>query len=276
MECRQPGAVREEELLAYLAGESVRPAVVQHIASCEHCAAQLAAYRRLELALTSTLYRWDCPSNEVLGEYQLGLLSSEIATAVKMHLGMCVLCAAEVAALTEFLANDPLLVERTPAPSISVSPVARNHRGSAHAQDVRHMLDQVRDRASAGARRIVAVLLPPQPRLAYQREMMQVETSWPRRYTAEDFSISIQVERGSQRRDVVQLIGFVTRKGASLDALQGTPVRLSSSSEPVQMQTIDELGNFIFASVVPAAYTLELQFPEGTVQIDQFQVALQD
>jgi hypothetical protein len=276
MECRQPGAVREEELLAYLAGESVRPVVVQHIASCEHCAAQLVAYRRLELELTSTLYRWDCPSSEILGEYQLGLLSNELATAVKIHLKMCTLCAAEVTALTEFLAGDPLLVERAPAPSISVMPVARNHRGAAHAQDVRHILDQVRDRAGASARRIVAVLLPPQPRLAYQREMASAAPLWPRRYTAEDFSISIQVERSSNRRDVVQLIGFVTRKGATLEALEGTPVQLSAANGPVQTQAIDDLGNFIFASVAPAAYTLELQFPEGVVLIEQFQVALQD
>src|SRR5215831_20991480 len=102
MECSEPGNIRDEELLAYLAGEIVRPDVQRHLAQCQRCASQLATYRRMELSLTSKLYRWDCPLNQVLGEYQLGLLSNEIATAVKMHLGSCVLCAAEMAMLEQF------------------------------------------------------------------------------------------------------------------------------------------------------------------------------
>jgi len=34
MECSKPGAIRDEELLAYLAWEKVRPFVVQHLAEC--------------------------------------------------------------------------------------------------------------------------------------------------------------------------------------------------------------------------------------------------
>ena len=71
MECSEPGAIRDEELLAYLAGEKVRPKVEQHLARCQRCTAQLAAFERLELALTSKLYRFDCPPSQVLGEYQL-------------------------------------------------------------------------------------------------------------------------------------------------------------------------------------------------------------
>ena len=117
MECSEPGTIRDEELLAYLAGEIVRPDVQRHLSQCQHCSSQLATYRRMELSLTSKLYRWDCPPNQVLGEYQLGLLSNEISNAVKLHLGSCVLCAAEMTMLEQFLANDPQLVER-----ISVQP----------------------------------------------------------------------------------------------------------------------------------------------------------
>src|SRR6266704_6991949 len=111
MECSEPGTIRDEELLAYLAGERVRPDVQQHLAQCQGCSAKLVDYRRMELSLTRKLYRWDCPPNQVLGEYQLGLLSKELTAAVKNHLSMCVLCAAEVATLTEFLAHDPWLAE---------------------------------------------------------------------------------------------------------------------------------------------------------------------
>jgi len=280
MECTKPGAIRDEELLAYLAGENVRPFVVQHLAECQHCSSQMAAYQRVELALTSKLYRWDCPPSQVLGEYQLGLLSKELTAAVKNHLAMCVLCATEVVTLTEFLAHDPLLTERAPVPSVSVqtSSPHNNHRSG---QGTKGVLDRLGDRSRAGVRRIVATLLPPQPRFAYQREIAQA-TLWPRRYSAEDLSISIQVERGTSHRDALQLIGLVTRKGEALGVLQGTPVLLSaqdvgSSFAGTQyMQSIDELGNFIFSSIAPATYTLELQFPESIIVIDQLPLALQD
>ena len=280
MECTKPGAIRDEELLAYLAGENVRPFVVQHLAECQHCSSQMAAYQRVELALTSKLYRWDCPPSQVLGEYQLGLLSKELTAAVKNHLAMCVLCATEVATLTEFLAHDPLLTERAPVPSVSVqtSSPHNNHRSG---QGAKGVLDRLGDRSRAGVRRIVATLLPPQPRFAYQREISQA-TLWPRRYSAEDLSISIQVERGTSHRDTLQLIGLVTRKGEALGVLQGTPVLLSaqdvgkSFAGTPYMQSIDELGNFIFSSIAPATYTLELQFSESIVVIDQLPVVLQD
>ncbi len=271
MECSEPGAIRDEELLAYLSGEKVRPAVAQHIARCQHCSAQLESYRRIELMLTSKLYRWDCPPNQVLGEYQLGLLSQDVANMVKIHLSMCVLCAAEVATLTEFLANDPMLVERPAVPRVPVRPSSLNNHHPVQ-QEVKSALESLRDQSRASLRRITATLLSPQPMPALRGQALL----WPRRYTAEDLSISIQVEQGASRREALQLIGFVTRKGSALEALQGTPVLLSAQADAVYTQNVDELGNFIFASIAPATYTLELQLPESIVVIDQIPVSLQD
>lgn len=273
MECIEPGAIHDEELLAYLVGESVRPVVAQHLTKCQHCSTQLADYRQIEIMLTSKLYRWDCPPNQVLGEYHLGLLRNDLAVAVRMHLNTCVFCSAEVKALSEFLANDPLLVEKPRAAKITVLPsTLNNHRPT---QGAERVLDQLRDRSAAGIRRIVATLLPAQPRLAYQRDVAS-STLWPRRYMAEDVSISIQIERGANRTDSLQLIGFVTRTGVALEALQGTTVLLSSQTSAVQTQNIDELGNFVFSSVSPTTYTLELQFPDSTIVIDQLPITLQN
>lgn len=275
MECNTPGAIREEELLAYLAGEKVRPFVAEHVATCQYCAQQLATYRRIELTLTSKLYRWDCPPSRVLGDYQLGMLSKELTAAVKNHLGMCVLCAAEVATLTDFLADDPMLVEPITVPRVAVNSSPNNNHRSA--QGVKDIVDRLREQSGVAARRIIATLLPPQPRLAYQRDLAPTAI-WPRSYMAEDVSISIHIERGTSRRDSFQLIGFVTQKGKSLESLQGTQVSLSAqNAEQVQYtQRIDELGNFVFTSIAPATYALELQFPENTIVIDQLPVAPQD
>jgi hypothetical protein len=274
MVCSKPGTIRSEELLAYLAGEKVRPAVKQHLASCQYCLSQLAAYQRMERTLIKKLYRWDCPPNQILGEYQLGLLSNEQAAPVREHLDQCVLCAAEVTALNEFLANDPMLVERVAAAPQSVPALAAAHNKHRPVQDALHVLDLLHERARAGLRRIVARLLPPQPQLALGVRGSQAV--WPRRYAAEDVSIDVQLERAPNPKDALQLIGFVTRKGMTLNALQGTSVQLSSQAQTVYTQTIDELGNFVFSLIIPATYTLEVLFPDGVVVIEQLPVTVQD
>jgi anti-sigma factor RsiW len=279
MECSEPGAIRDEELLAYLAGEKVRPLVIQHLARCQRCTSQLAAYERIECTLTSKLYRFDCPPSQVLGEYQLGLLSKELTAAVNNHLGICTLCTAEVATLTEFLANEQVLAQPAVArdmPAQTSSP-NNNHRS---AQDAKSILERLQNSANTGARRIIATLLPPQPRLAFQRDTTQLAV-WPRRYMAEDVSISVQVERDASQRDSLQLIGFVNCQGKSLDILQGTKVLMTSQAAEVShdgaqyTQEIDELGNFVFSSIVPTTYTLELQLPGSNVVIEQLAVTLQ-
>jgi hypothetical protein len=268
MECSEPGTIRDEELLAYLAGESVRPGVQQHLAQCQGCSAKLMDYRRMELSLTRKLYRWDCPPDQALGEYQLGLLSHERASAVQLHLSSCVLCAVEISTLSQFLANDPMLVER-----VSVQPSSLNNHHLP--KKAKPLGGHLRDVSGTHIRRIIAAYLPPQPRLAHQREVASTDV-WPRSYSAEDLSISIQLDRGASRRGSLQLIGFVKRKGTSLEALQGIPVVLSSQTNAVYKQNIDELGNFVFSSISPATYTLELQFPDSTIVIEQLPITLQD
>ena len=268
MECSEPGTIRDEELLAYLAGERVRPSVQQHLARCRGCSAKLADYLQIERSLTRKLYRWDCPPNQVLGEYQLGLLNNERTTAVKLHLSSCVLCAVEMATLSQFLANDPMLVER-----VSVRPSSLSNHHSP--QEAKSLVGRLRDVSGTQIRRVIATFLPPQPRFAQQREVASTEV-WPRSYSAEDFSISIQLERGASRRDSLQLIGFVTRKGTRLEALRGIPVVLSSQTNAVYKQNIDELGNFVFSSISPAIYTLELQLSDSTIVIEQLPITLQD
>ncbi len=126
----------------------------------------MATYQRIEHKLTSKLYRWDCPPSQVLGEYQLDLLDNQFALEIKQHLNVCVLCAADLTALTAFLANDPMLVEPAPALQKSASVSLNNHYP---VQDVKHVLEHLRDQSLSGARKIIATLLPPQPRLAFQR-----------------------------------------------------------------------------------------------------------
>ncbi len=273
MECSEPGAIRDEELVAYQAGEKVRPAVVEHLARCQGCSSRVAGYQQIEQKLKKKLYRWDCPPSQVLGEYQLGLLDAPLVAAVNMHLRTCVLCSAEVATLTQFLANDPFLVEPAPALQrekvVQVSPSGYNHV----VRETKQAIEHLRDQALLGARRIVATLLPPpQPGFALQRNPTRQVAQWPRNYIAEDTYISLQLESSPKQRDTLQLIGFVTDKGMVVEDLQGTPVQLVAQNGAVYTQQIDSLGNFVFSALTTDIYTLEILFPTGVVVIDQIPV----
>jgi hypothetical protein len=269
MECSQPGIIRDEELLAYLSGERVRPVVQRHLAQCLRCSTRLAEYRDLEQSLIQKLYRWDCPPNQILGEFQLGMLGQEHRASIQAHLDQCVLCAAEVATLATFIADDSMLVERAALP---VSSLQNNHVGVKQA--VKRLMEDLREQSAEHTRRIIAVLVPQQPRMAQLRHT--VSSVWPRRYTAEDFNISLQVERSLSHNETVQVIGFVTRKGAALESLRGVNVVLTSPITATDTQTIDELGNFIFPSVSPGSYALELQLADATIVVEQLPVDLQD
>ncbi len=272
MECSNPGAIRDEELFAYLEGESVRPAVRQHLAACQYCSSQAKTYQRLELKLIKNLYRWDCPPNQVLGDYQFGLLSPQQSVEVGNHLSTCVLCKTEVAQLTEFLANDPMLV---PQSHVAARPAINAVRP---AQETKRVLDGLRDTSFAGVRRIIATLIPQQPQTAFQRNGTQQIAAWPRRYSAEDVNVSLQVERGTTHKDTLQVIGFVARKGTTLEALDGTPVKLiqqTPTSAREEVEPIDDLGNFVFPAVEAGIYTMEIHFKEGIVVIDQLPIEIQ-
>lgn len=272
MECSEPGIIRDEDLIAYLAGEEVRPVVAQHLARCQHCSSQLAAYRKMEGKLHSRLHRFDCPPSYLLGEYQLGMLDVATETEIKKHLNQCHFCLAEMTALTTFLAQEPM-----PAGLSALPAHAAVQNNNHHAvRDIKRAWDQVRDQAQAEVRRIIASLLPQQPRVAFVREVSQQEQLWPRRYVAEDVNVSMQLEQEPGHDGMLQLIGFVTRNGVTLEELRGMQVQLSSTSQAVYTQRIDELGNFIFSALAPATYALELQFPDETIVIDQLTISSQE
>src|SRR5260370_35351185 len=101
-----------------------------------------------------------------------------------------------------------MLVER-----VSVLPSSPNNH---HApQEAKSLVGRVRDLPGTSVRHIIATLLPPQPRYAFQRNVTGSEI-WPRRYMSGDIRISIRIERGTTRRDTYESIGLVTRRGAAL------------------------------------------------------------
>jgi hypothetical protein len=131
-------------------------------------------------------------------------------------------------------------------------------------QAARRVWERLQDQVQEDVHRVIASLLPRQPRAAVRGK----EAEWPRRYEGEDVSISLQLEQSPGRDDTLQLIGLTKRDGMALDALLGTPVQLLSASQVTDTQQIDDLGNFIFAALTPATYTLEVHLPDKVVVIE--------
>ena len=102
MACTSPPELNDRELLTYIDGEADRE-VVAHLERCPHCRERARRLARLQGRLTAQLYRVTCPSSQVLGEHQLGILPPVEAEAIARHVASCPHCAREVAQLGDYL-----------------------------------------------------------------------------------------------------------------------------------------------------------------------------
>src|SRR5690606_12589741 len=119
MSCSVPPPLSEDDLSAALDGEA-STAVQQHLAQCGYCAARLKEARRMEQMLKGTLLRFDCPTSQMLIDYDAGMLDADEATRVLRHIDTCPRCQDELSVLRRFLDD-----EEAVTPSLQVVPSGR-------------------------------------------------------------------------------------------------------------------------------------------------------
>jgi anti-sigma factor RsiW len=102
LDCIDPGAVQDWELEA-CADEEAPPHVVKHLERCPACRARVREHAPLERLLRQALYRFDCPSPDLLRDYHWGYLPADERRRVEAHLEACPHCAEELADLAEFV-----------------------------------------------------------------------------------------------------------------------------------------------------------------------------
>lgn len=102
MECKLPPPLTDEALSLVLDGEANQE-IREHLSLCPSCTARLNQMKQFESSLRQRLKRFDCPSPQQLGDYQLGLLEADEAEAIQRHLEQCPRCKAELAMLIQFL-----------------------------------------------------------------------------------------------------------------------------------------------------------------------------
>jgi hypothetical protein len=192
--------------------------------------------------LTHSLYRFDCPSPQTLGEYQLDLLAPEARTEVAAHLLGCPRCADELQTLRSFMSG-PLVAGRTAA--------------------------EARPGALERLRRVLATLASPaaQPAFGGLRGTAAEEGQT---YRAEELAVTLGPgPRGARGR--VSLLGLVWAESAEAPALEGGEAQLVGESG-TYAAPIDELGNFGLEDVAPGTYRLELRLADRTVVIEDLRV----
>jgi anti-sigma factor ChrR (cupin superfamily) len=235
MSCIQPGAVTPEDLIALLAGEA-SPVVTAHVQACPDCAAEARSYARIERRLSQALYRFDCPSAETIGDFQLDRLPAGERQRVAAHLIECPRCAEERRLLQAFLAEEP---EPEPhRPGILV--------------------------------RLIASLIPPEPQLA-SAVRGSADTA-VQTYRAGNLTITLELNFDRWRRQG-ELTGLVLRDDdLAPEGLSGTATLVPSADPASPLSTELEPTGFAFDAIPAGTYQIELTLGSQIVVVEDLRV----
>ncbi len=238
--CLEPGAVTYDDLMAYVDGDApVR--VIDHVRRCAACLADARARAREQQQLRTVLNRFDCPSAHTLGEYALSVLAPHEQRLVAAHAVDCPRCSDELQQLRSFLSVEP-----EPAPTV----VER-------------------------LRRVIATLvMAPRgaPAFAELRGSQNAAVAETLTYRAGDVTISFDVDADGLRDGTARwaVNGLITQSSGV--APPRGEIRLISLAGDVYASHADVLGNFLYESVHPGTYRLEVDLPDRMVVIEELRI----
>lgn len=192
--------------------------------------------------LRRLLYRMSCPSSLELGEYHLGELEQDQATAVRSHLQECPHCTRELSQLEGYLREVGADIKSMNAEEYSL------------AERIKIWIAERMPDLSPGAGTFA-------PALATGLGL-RGGPAGPRLYRAGPAEISLEVARDAQQEDRHTLFGLVT--GVDAERLE---VSLWHQSQRAAATGLDDLGNFVFSGVEPGAYELVLAGPDFEIYL---------
>ncbi len=222
-ECIDPTAIEEGDLMAYLEGEAV-PRVREHVERCPACQAEVARLRETSQALVTLMYRADCPAPEVLGQYQMDLLSSSRQLEVAAHVRTCRHCARELEELAD-----------------------REGRGDSLA---RLALDVLQDVVQT----VEATLVPRgRPRPVGVRGVEDGPSAF--HFHGDEVDVVIGLQATAPNIGTRTLLGAVVQA----EAVSGSRAWLFRTGEEPVASPVDRLGTFTFEALPPGTYDLALE-----------------
>ncbi|MBX3013774.1 MAG: hypothetical protein KF832_19790 [Caldilineaceae bacterium] len=249
MACVQPIPLRDDDLLAYLAGEAT-PAVTAHLAQCDDCHQRLAALAAAERQMSQLFYRRECPSALTLGEYQLGLLSPTLERPIAAHLRQCPHCTNEMALLTSYLT--------AVAPTIAIEPVPA--LGERMRVWVARLVEELSTLGAPGELTAAAAGL--RGAAADQHRVYEADAG-----VQLILDVQADGQRPGQRLLLGLVLGLVHPETLTAHLWRADRSGAATTSTPVATTTIDELGNFILSNLAPGSYALILRSEKTEVHI---------
>jgi anti-sigma factor RsiW len=245
LDCIDPGAVHDWELEACADGEAP-PHVVEHLERCPACRARAREHAPLESLLRQALYRFDCPSPDLLRDYHWRYLPADERQRVEAHLETCPHCAAELADLAEFVSAE-------------------------RAQPSQTLLARARE-AAARLRLAVARLVPPVPSPEAARRLDTRSATALRGHTqemllfdAEGVMVSVNLEQ--EHTGAYTLFGQVLLPEPAVVA--GGHARLTAREggmAPAQA-VLDANGGFALPDLRPGVYQLVVCLPDRRIVV---------
>ena len=235
--CISPGAVTPDDLIALL-DDKTTALVDDHLQACASCQAEASSLAQNQHSFRTVLRRFDCPSPQKIGEYELGLVDLEQRHQLAAHVLTCPRCAEELATTRVFLAD-----RRAFEPRTSRNPLV-----------------------------IIAELLRPGPRLA-MAGLRGSDDDDDRSYQAGDVTITVGAGLGS-RVGRWSVVGLVLSESGEVDAAEATEIQLTMADAAVATTTVDDLGNFVFDDVSAGRYGLRLELADRTIVVEDVRIGV--
>ncbi|MBI3243094.1 MAG: hypothetical protein HYZ49_12445 [Chloroflexi bacterium] len=245
MNCVSPPELDDRQLLTYVDGVAEHE-VATHLERCLYCRDKARQLARLQDRLTARLYRFTCPSPIELGEYHLGLLASAKTMAVAQHLRECPHCARELVQLKNYLSD--------------LEPVAEpGLLGRVKVLVARLVGGEQRGRPSG------------EPAFAPAFVAVRGANHGPITLEADGLLIVLDVQPATGGR--VTILGQIAAEDQ--DQWTGAVVELSQGGALQMTTTVDDLGAFHCAGILPASTEIKIISSDGiTVQIPTIDIAV--
>jgi hypothetical protein len=209
-------------------------------------------------ALTSKLYRWDCPTTQEISDYAAGRLRGKRRHTLALHFKRCPHCTEELEISRQFL---------SPAPQAAAAPGLRSPAANLQPLPPRQ--------------RLVARLLPHRTAGAalagIRGSSSQGNEGWPRQYQFDTISLSLHRAVPPAGGSGSMLLGLISRAEAPPDAFSNIEIHLLLSDAPdkppLATEQIDDLGNFVLSPVPTGRFDLLIVLPEGDLVIEGLELS---
>jgi hypothetical protein len=241
--CSHPSPLTDADLLMAL-DDQANPEVTMHLSQCPACQERARRLSGLQHALTSSLYRIDCPAPLELGEYQMGLLPAGQSVMIARHASICPHCAQEIVTLLGFMAQ--------PEPLAQPSPL----------ETARARLRVLVAELTGGARSMLV-----SPGLAPAFAGLRGDDDGPLTYEAGDAQIILEIQDDEQRRNRKAIVGLVM----GLEDQHAT-AHLWREQQPVNSVAVDALGNFVLDNLAPGCYELFITGESDEIHMQELPV----